>query len=862
MGGHDDVHVQGGDRFQGPSPSCRRAVLVHPREAVFQEVAYCQDSLSRQVNDHVPSSVRRTEVEEPNGWGSMIGQREALLEGDIGRSEAQPPQLVQVFRAEPCAAAELIDLVIGEVLPIWSLGGTDPVFPVGDAPRELGDLLGEAIGPEGLDVRGGIHMAHELDFVESLRVALVPVDVVPVPVGVHHVPHRQGGQLGDLFDEHLRGGRRLMRVDDHDAPLPDDDQGVGEHVAGRVWLHESHVDVGSQLQQLEGFLGMERSDRRHTDPKPEGRGGPAETHRLKGLQSAELAQTGPAPGRRHPLEPATNVRASAMRSVHRASLCSGEIPEEVGDRRLQRLSHGGPLGVPYGLSACVMACSMLLPHAPASNSLCDSSGCRQGSTHEGGLGPRGWWRRSRRPGLTQRFLALALRPVIALEMASKSHVTVRPPLDAARFLFGDPRPRWLLLGLGLVVMAACGPSLQLEPPPPSAIPGLEAEVENDPTDTDALLELAAAYRGAERPDDARVLLERGRTLDPDDPAVPVLLGLTYEDLGEFGLARDVYLDVLGGGDGQLDDVVRDRLDVIAGEELRASVRDALARESELSSLPPTPNTVGVFPFRVEGDPDLEPLSRAMAEFLVTDLSIVGRLQVLERVRVQTLLTEIALGEGGWTEPETAARAGRLLSAERIVQGTIDARATGLRIDAAVVRVGDEPTTGDPVVVEGTVEALFDMEKEVALGLYAEMGVALTSAERARINERPTESVQALLAYGRGLEASDRGDFTTAGQEFAEAANLDPGFQMAQLQLQNASQVANARNRSSPQAARRAARLNRARQVVRRIRRNPAGLRPAALKNLTDRQRAVLSEVLGQDRLGKLFLLEIVFRPGG
>ena len=415
--------------------------------------------------------------------------------------------------------------------------------------------------------------------------------------------------------------------------------------------------------------------------------------------------------------------------------------------------------------------------------------------------------------------------------------------------------------MGLVAMAACGPSLQLEPPPPSAIPQLEVDVQSDSTDTDALLELAAAYRGAERSGDARVLLERGRALNPDDPAVPVLLGLTYEDLGEFGLARSVYQEILSEGGGTLEDMVRDRLDLVAGEELRESVRDALARESELSSLPPTPNTVGVFPFRVEGDPDLEPLSRAMAEFLVTDLSIVGRLQVLERVRVQTLLTELALGEGGWTEPETAARAGRLLSAERIVQGRIDASATGLRIDAVVVRVGDQPTAGDPVVSQGTVEALFDMEKEIALGLYAEMGVALTPAERARINERPTESVQALLAYGRGLEASDRGDLTTASQEFAEATSLDPSFQMAQLQLQNTSQAAAARTRSSPQAARRAAQLNRARRAVQRIRRNPAGLRPAALKNLTDRQRAVLSEVLGQDRLGKLFLLEIVFRPG-
>lgn len=446
-------------------------------------------------------------------------------------------------------------------------------------------------------------------------------------------------------------------------------------------------------------------------------------------------------------------------------------------------------------------------------------------------------------------------------MASTERTPVRPAPAPRR---ADSRVVIALSAIALTVLSACSPALRLEPPPPSAIPGLEAEVRSDSTDTDAVTELASAYRGADRPAEALALLERGRALNPDDAAMSVLLGLTYEDLGEFAQARAVYQDVLALGGGPLDDIVRDRLDLLAREELRESIRDALAREAELSVSPPTPNTVGVFPFRVEGDdPQWEPLSRAMAEFLVTDLAITGRIQVLERVRVQTLITEIALGEGGWTEPSTAARAGRLLSAEYIVQGRIEATASRMRIDAAVVSVEQGAATGDAVITEGPIETLFDMEKELALGLYAEMGVSLTPAERVRINERPTESVQALLAFGRGLEASDRGDFGVANQEFAEALQLDPNFGPAQAQLQASSGSAAARTRSSPQAARRAAHLSKVRQAVQAIRHNPGGLRPAALKNLTDKQRAVLAEVLGQDRLSHLLLLQIVFRrPGG
>ena len=242
----------------------------------------------------------------------------------------------------------------------------------------------------------------------------------------------------------------------------------------------------------------------------------------------------------------------------------------------------------------------------------------------------------------------------------------------------------------VVIMAACGASLEIEPPPPSAIPQLEMDVQSDSTDTDAVAELAAAYRGADRSDEARLLLERGRALNPEDQAIPVLLGLTYEDLEEFGLARSVYQEVLSEGDGSLRDVVRDRLDIIATEELLASVRDALARESELSSLPPTPNTVGVFPFRVEGDPDLEPLSRAMAEFLVTDLSITGRLQVLERVRVQTLLLG-AMRDG--TKEVLALRSGYRESVESWSEVLRDLKARGIEAPRLLMADGNAAIWG-------------------------------------------------------------------------------------------------------------------------------------------------------------------------
>jgi hypothetical protein len=56
-----------------------------------------------------------------------------------------------------------------------------------------------------------------------------------------------------------------------------------------------------------------------------------------------------------------------------------------------------------------------------------------------------------------------------------------------------------------------------------------------------------------------------------------------------------------------------------------------------------------------------------------------------------------------------------------------------------------------------------------------MGIQLTDAERQALEQRPTANLQAFLAWSRGLEAEDRGDFTAARQLFEEAQRIDPGF---------------------------------------------------------------------------------------
>jgi tetratricopeptide (TPR) repeat protein len=345
------------------------------------------------------------------------------------------------------------------------------------------------------------------------------------------------------------------------------------------------------------------------------------------------------------------------------------------------------------------------------------------------------------------------------------------------------RPGRLLRVTLVLACGACasgGAAVRVADVTPRSIPSLEAQKSQHPQDANTLARLGVAYFKAGRYEDARPVLDSALAHDATNGVAAIYLGMTAEQLGDFVTARTAYEQYIAvSRNPDLKAAARDRLALVGRRQLEYQARQALAHEATLAQMPPESNTVAVMPFSYVGsNPDIQPLTRGLAQLLVIDLAKSRQIRVLERDRMQAILNEMQLSDSGYADPTTALRSGHLLRAAEVVQGSI----TGLpgdqlRVDAAVVNVANAGVTA-AAGNQDQIGRLFDLEKTLAFRIFSSLGIQLSPAEQQAISQRPTQNVQAFLAYSRGLVAQDSGDYGAAQADFNQAAVLDPGFQAA------------------------------------------------------------------------------------
>lgn len=309
---------------------------------------------------------------------------------------------------------------------------------------------------------------------------------------------------------------------------------------------------------------------------------------------------------------------------------------------------------------------------------------------------------------------------------------------------------------------------------------LQAELKNFPNEARLWRDLGVAYLEDRQYQTARRALLQAFKRDTRDAKTLFYLGLVLEFEKRTTLARSIYqTHRTMPRFSSYRKLMRARYYQLTRQALQNDTRALLARESEVSADSIIANAVAVFPLLYQGkNEEMAALSKGLAEMMITDLSQVTQLEVVDRVRVQALFDEMALGQTGLVDEATAARVGSLIRAGKVVRGVYDVRDNEqLNIDMAFWDVAKQTFPAGTTHVDA-LKNLFQLEKNVVFSVIEEIGVELTAAEKEKIQRTPTKNWRAFVAYCQGLMREDAKDFAAAAKFYLKAARLDPNFTQA------------------------------------------------------------------------------------
>jgi tetratricopeptide (TPR) repeat protein len=274
--------------------------------------------------------------------------------------------------------------------------------------------------------------------------------------------------------------------------------------------------------------------------------------------------------------------------------------------------------------------------------------------------------------------------------------------------------------------------------------------------------------------------------DPSYGRALFYLGLSLEGLGREDQAIKAYKKYVSVLETDpFREVIVGRLDWLIRKQIVREVQLALKNENKLQITDFPERSIAVLNFiSLSEDPQWEPLRKGLAEMIITDLTQVAELTVIERLRLNTLMDELRLGSTSLVDENYAPRIGKLLGARYMIKGSYmvlpDLKMT---IDASVFKV-EEMFLQNTINFEGNLSRLFKMEKELVLRILDYFGISLSLKDRKRLLTIPTENMLAFMNYCWGLDHEDRGNYRKAREHYKRALEFDENFQMAKDRLIN------------------------------------------------------------------------------
>jgi len=200
-------------------------------------------------------------------------------------------------------------------------------------------------------------------------------------------------------------------------------------------------------------------------------------------------------------------------------------------------------------------------------------------------------------------------------------------------------------------------------------------------------------------------------------------------------------------------------------------------------------TVAVLPFVNSAigtaNAELAPLSKGIADLLITDLAQNPAIRVVERENIASILAEQNLARDGRVDDATAARIGKLLGARHIVTGSFVTDRSGTMVitiksvDTESGRIEYSDMHRDRT--DNFLALVSTVAEKTNRGLkLPELTPAARQTSEARTERQRRVPFQAVMMYSRAISAQDAGNRAEALTLFSQTIDRFPDFEDAKV----------------------------------------------------------------------------------
>jgi TolB-like protein len=182
-----------------------------------------------------------------------------------------------------------------------------------------------------------------------------------------------------------------------------------------------------------------------------------------------------------------------------------------------------------------------------------------------------------------------------------------------------------------------------------------------------------------------------------------------------------------------------------------------------------------------GEASMDKLKKGLADMLISDLSNVRMLKIVERDKLESILKEQKLSNTKEFDASTAAKIGKLLGAKQIVVGSYFEMYGSLRIDARFIDV-ETGSISKAEGVDGETSTFFKLEKSLAWKLIRNLDVKLLDKETEAINNSKAISYEDFEEYSEALNLYDNGNLAKSKEIATKLREKYPEFNPVKILL--------------------------------------------------------------------------------